>query len=74
MIQSINPEKGNNINADDTGINNILLDYYKNFYTLMTKGSMEETDLFSVRQNLSHLTKDKGTESTKKQNIQPLNP
>lgn len=66
MIQSIKPGRGNNINADETGINNILLNYYKNFYTLMTKGSMEETNLFSVRQNLSYLTKVKGTESTKK--------
>ena len=49
MIQSIKPERSNNINADDKGMNNVLLNYYKDFYTLMTKGSMEETDLFPVR-------------------------
>lgn len=69
MIQSIKPERGNNTNADNTGNNNILLNYYKNFYRLMTKNSTEETDLFPVRQNLSYLTKDKGTETTKKKKI-----
>lgn len=69
MIQSIKPERGNNINVDNTGNNNTLLKYYKNFYRQMTKNYTEEPDLFPVRQNFSFLTKDKGTETTKKKNI-----
>lgn len=38
----------------------------------MTKISMEVTDLFSVKQNLLYLTKDKVTESTRKKIMQQL--
>lgn len=74
MIQSITIERYDNTNSDDTGINKLSLISYKKFYTLMTKSSMEKVDIFPVRQNLSRLTKDKGTELTKEKNTQSLNP
>lgn len=70
MNQSIKLERYDNINSDDTGINKLLSIYYKKFYTLMTESSMEKIDVFSARQNLSHLTKDKGTVLIKQKNIQ----
>lgn len=69
MNQSIKLERYDNINSDDTGINKLLLIYYKKFYTLMTESSMEKIDVFSARQNLSHLTKDKGTVLIKQKKI-----
>lgn len=38
----------------------------------MTKVFVEETVLFLVRQNLLYSTKDKDTESTRKENMHPL--